>query len=535
MSREDGSRKMETKQTDLQWMLDIAVYAMMLFSLWGVLYYIFVVFRNEMTADCVDTMFWTQMMSDYGKLFTPNFRYAALIPFGGQLFMYPFVKLLGVTMQAQMLSMTLFAVVFGVAVYFCAKAVSGSGKWAMFTVALMYSTLVVSVKLREIFFGHIIYYSLGVLFFAVAFYLVCRMLEMEWNRRFLLYGGALFVWIFLTATDGLLSMVQCMVPVFGALVLQWCFSGKQGKGMEWKLYVIGGIICVAGLLGYVAGSALSGDLVAGYANAYSSFDAPADWTDNLLKLLPQWYQLLGVNVKSGELFLSVGGMTNLLRIVFATVLALIPAVMLFLLPRIERLSVRMLVFAHWIMTGIIMLAYVFGKLSAGNWRLSPIVCSAVLLLAAFVQLCMEKADLRRLGFLFAAACVIVCMTYTGIVVAKDREAYRNNVYYGLSEYLQENGLSYGYATFWNAGVITLMSDSNVKVRNVEIEAGLEKYDYQSDKAWYENQPGQENYFLLLSKREFTQLASSGDVRFQNYYDSLEYGDYYILIYDHNLF
>lgn len=534
MSQGNGGQQVD-KKTDSQGMISIALFVMMVFSFLGVLYYIFVVFRDEMTSDCVDTMFWTQMMVDYGRIFTPGFEYAALIPFGGQLFMYPFVKMLGVTMKAQMLSMALFAAVFGAAVYFCAKEIFDSGKWGVLAVSMMFSTLLVSEKLREIFWGHIIYYSLGVLFFSVALYLVCRMLKMERGRSLAIYGVVLFVWMFLTATDGLLSLVQCMVPVFGALVLQWCLNGKQGRGMEWKLYVIGTIICVAGLLGYVAGSALQGDLVAGYANAYSSFDAPSDWMDNLLKLLPQWYQLLGVDVKSGDLFLSAKGMINLLRIVFATVLAVIPVVMLFLLPRIEKVSVRLLVFAHWIMTGIIMLAYVFGKLSAGNWRLSPIVCSAVLLLVAFVRLCMEGLYLKRLGIVFSAACVAVCLAYTGNVMAKDSGAYKKNVYYGLSRVLQENDLTYGYATFWNAGVITLMSDSNVQVRNVQITSGLDKYAYQSDKAWYEDQPGQEDYFLLLTKREFSELASGGDGKIGDYYDFLEYENYYILIYDHNIF
>lgn len=501
----------------------------------GVIYYIFVVFRDEMTADCVDTMFWTQMMVDYNKIFAPNFRYAALIPFGGQLFMYPFVKIFGVTMMAQMLSMALFAAAFGAAVYFCMREVFESRALAHLSVALLNATLLASVKLREIFWGHIIYYSLGVLFLMVALYLACKMLSRDWDKRFNRCGLFLGVWIFLTATDGLLSLVQCMAPLFGALVLQWCFNKERKFEYEKKIYAVGVLICAAGLLGYITGIMLQGNMTAGYADAYSSFDASSDWMDNLMKLMPQWYLLLGVDVKSGDLFLSGKGILNLLRVVYATVVAAIPVIMLFLLPKVKRVSVRLLIFAHWVMTAIIMLAYVFGKLSAGSWRLSPIVCSGSLLLIAFLQFCLESVDLKRLGILFGTACAAICVLYSAVVLTKDSKAYKENDYYKLAQFLQKKDCTYGYATFWNAGVITLMSDSSVKVRNIKTDKGIEIYNYQTDRTWYEDQPGQTEYFLLLTKNEYTKLANMGDEKLEGYRNYYEFGNYYILVFGENIF
>jgi hypothetical protein len=506
-------------------------------SFCGVVYYIFFLFRNEMTSDCADTIFWAQAMVTSGKIFSPTFTYAALIPFGGQTLMYPFVKAMGVTMLAQMLGMLVFAVIFSAAVFFCAKELFHSVNWALVTVFFMLATLSVSVKLREIFWGHIIYYSLGVLFLAVALFLTCKILSADRKKaKYYVYALLLGIWMLLTATDGLLSLVQCMLPVLGAVVLEWCFEEQEKRKNDRKLYLVIIVVALCGVAGYAVGNLLHGDIVAGYAQAYSSFDGSDEWTENLMKVIPQWYTLLGVDVSAGEKFMSANGLINLLRIAYATVLAVVPAIMLFCLPKVKETFVRLMIYAHWIMTGIILTGYVFGRLSGGNWRLSPLVCSGIFLLTAFLRMCLKEERLKRFGCLMSAVCILINGIYVVKVLSMDAQAYKENTYYGLTEYLKENDLTYGYATFWNAGVITLMSDSRVEVRNVQVtnDNKLNKYLYQSESYWYDDREGQDTYFLILTKREYSTLAAQLEENIGGYYDYLVYEDYYIFLYDHNI-
>lgn len=502
-----------------------------------VCYYIFHVFRNEITSDCTDTILWAEAMVTSGKVFSPTFKYAGFIPFGGQLLMYPFVKVLGVTMNAQMFSMLVFAIIFAGSVFFCSKEIFKSCGWAFFTVFMMLSTLCVSKKLREIFWGHIIYYSLGVLFLAVALLLVCKIIRNDKKKEIMLLSGILGLWMFLTAADGLLSLVQCMIPLLGAVVLLWCFNEKEDRNIEGRLWIMAVIMIVGSVFGYLAGILLHGDMAAGYAQAYSSFDGSSDWTENFMKLIPQWYTLLGVDVVAGEKFMSANGIINLIRIAYATLIVVIPAVMLFNINKIKEAEVKVLIFAHWVMTLIIMMGYVFGRLSGGNWRLSPLLCTAVIILAAFIRMCLNSQILKRFGMLVAAVCIFVNLLTVFNVLSIDKNDYKNNIYYGLSEYLKENELTYGYATFWNANVITLLSDSNVKVRNVEIsdEGSLTKGLYQSESYWFDEQENQNNYFLLLTRTEFAKLFRDTQKQLGGYYDYLEYDNYYILIYSSNIF
>lgn len=548
----DRGNRMETKKkksTDksskniLKRMPDALAALFLCISFICVCYYIFYIFRDEITSDCTDTILWAQAMVTSGKIFSPTFRYAGFIPFGGQTIMYLFVKVLGVTMKAQMLSMFTFAVLFLVAVYFAAYSLLGSYRYAGFTTGVMLATLCVSVKLREIFFGHIIYYSLGVLFYAVTLIIIAGIIKAPKDKpdkvktgkgEVILYA-VLGIFMFLTATDGLLSIVQCMLPLFGAVVMIWCFNTDKKMISDKKLYMLAAVMLVSSGIGFIAGGKMHGDMVAGYAEAYSAFDGAADWTDNLMKLIPQWYQLLGVTAASGLKFMSAEGLYNLILIAYATFIFVIPVIMLVRIRKIDNIMVKILVISHWIMTAVIMAGYVFGRLSGGNWRLSPLLCSAILICAAYVKMCISDRKTVRFGYLAMAVVVFINLLISAKVMSIDAEAYKENIYYQLADELESRGLEYGYATFWNANVITLISDSKVTVRSIDIssDSKISKGYYQSESYWFDDQPGVQKYFMLLTKREFTDVAQNDSESIGGYDDYFSFDNYYILIYDDN--
>ena len=46
---------------------------------------------------------------------------------------------------------------------------------------------------------------------------------------------------------------------------------------------------------------------------------------------------------------------------------------------------RILLWAHWTVTGLILVGYLCGALSVANWRLSPIVCTASILFLVYIS------------------------------------------------------------------------------------------------------------------------------------------------------
>jgi hypothetical protein len=73
----------------------------------------------------------------------------------------------------------------------------------------------------------------------------------------------------------------------------------------------------------------------------------------------------------------------------------------------------------------------------------------------------------------------------------------------LTAFLEEHQLEYGFADFWHAQAITVLSDNEVRTRCIEITTdGIKTRTYQNDRKWFDDQPGVDRYFLLLTKSEY---------------------------------
>lgn len=74
----------------------------------------------------------------------------------------------------------------------------------------------------------------------------------------------------------------------------------------------------------------------------------------------------------------------------------------------------------------------------------------------------------------------------------------------LIEELDKRGLTYGYANFWYSQTITLMSDSKIKVREINVDSakGIYLDYYQSSTEWYEDQEGVDEYFVILTASQY---------------------------------
>ena len=65
-----------------------------------------------MTSDCADSLRWAEATLKSGRLISDNFKYAALLPFGGNLIFLPFVALYGFSMKAQICGLVVFILLY---------------------------------------------------------------------------------------------------------------------------------------------------------------------------------------------------------------------------------------------------------------------------------------------------------------------------------------------------------------------------------------------------------------------------------------
>ena len=298
---------------------------LILLSFAVVVYYILGPAEGYFHSDCTDTLLWAQASYDSGKLISDNFNYAALLPFGGNLLMLPFIPIFGVSMTTHNIGMVLFAALFFLSLYALARSLGYNLAKTSFIIFAVTMVLSGSDKLREIMWGHIIYYSLGLLFLAFGLYLVnktpCdRLLFADKTHRakdIVLMAG-LFVFSALTATNGIQSVVTYILPVVGALMLERIFAEKEEKPLmrtRWNnMLTLVAVFLASTIAGLLLLKLLSGDVQAGYANAYSCYSGMNTWKDNLLKFGGEWLSRIGVSVKDGDDLVSIESIGNLIRI-----------------------------------------------------------------------------------------------------------------------------------------------------------------------------------------------------------------------------
>ena len=188
-----------------------------------------------------------------------------------------------------------------------------------------------------------------------------------------------------------------------------------------------------------------------------------------------------------------------------------------------------------------MLGYVFGKLSAANWRLSPIVGTGIVLTLLVLRwgLVFHRPALR-IPALLAVPIVVLSFLNLSNVSAMPADSYKDNELYQLADSLKERELSYGYASFWRSNALTVIAGPDIKVRTVEIdEEGVTPRYYQTQRSWYRDQPGQEEYFLLVNQSEYNTLVNNGnpllaEAQKQEKIELASGASYYILIFEDNI-
>lgn len=526
--------------------MNFAFVLLAVFAFGLVLYYIAFPSWGFFHSDCTDTILWAQATQEAKAIFHKDFYYAALMPFGGHLLMVPFIQWFGVSSTTQIIGMGLFAVLFAGSLIYVLRSLKWNLRWTALTVFLVFLVLSASSKLREIFWGHIIYYSLGALFLLVGMGLVFRVADnlhaetrKENVRLFLLLLGTM-MWFILCSTNGVQALTLFSLPMIFAVFAE-CFLDMDNKHsfqgtekMNWINLTF--VIVVGSIAGYVIGGIIKKGFSQGYADAYSNYSDPSVWMSNLDRFLPQWTSLLGVQVGAGDSLASMDGIIGMLGIFTSFLLLVAPVLLTLQYMKIQDRKLRLLILAHWGSSGLVLYGYVFGLLSATNWRLTPVLFTSLLLTIAYGKWLQENGKSRRLAILVLVPLILMSMLSAAEMLSMKPDYRQNEGLPKITSYLRNGDYSYGYATFWNANAITVMSDSEVKVRGIIIDdTTFRPYEYQSQAGWYESQPGVDTYFVLLTDSEYQHMLESGHPLLENVQATMEQDGFRILTYASNLF
>jgi len=138
--------------------------------------------------------------------------------------------------------------------------------------------------------------------------------------------------------------------------------------------------------------------------------------------------------------------------------------------------------------------------------------------------------------LIAVPLVAVLFHNTLTVVNMPPDFEQDTGLYAIVDTMKENGWTHGYATFWNAGKLTVISDSDITCRNIELSPNADSYEaytYQSNVNWFEEE--HDEYFVLLETAEYNRMVAAGNPLIENADDMHTLNDaYVVLLFEENI-
>ena len=519
-------------------------------------------YRGSFHADCTDTIMWANASYESGHVYDENFNYACLLPFGINIFMQIAISIFGLTMKSHVIGMMCYFVLLVVFFMLMLKEMHWDIRYILSATAVFLAMTLSTYKMREIFWEHTIYYTLGVLFIVIGMYIYCRILNLMQKMRslekgskeyrktlihFTVSSAVLLVFVMFTATDGISALSIFAVPFVCGIIAEW-FVDSQNKIVSRKSLFT--VCTVAGLglfifLGLKLNAYWAGDITAGYQEANSGYSGMGDWADHVRSFPFAWIKLLGVKDLGGEKLYGKEGIINLIYLISSLVLLVMPVIATAFYPKYKSKDsqmIRTFVWVHWASSAIVILGYVVGILSAADWRITPVIATSLIIDLLFVHWAVaEKTSAGRISVLLIVPVIAVSLLNVKEVNGINGSDYKkDNNLYGVAEFLEEENLTYGYATFWNANSLTLVSDSKVKCRCINLnENGVWANTYQSSKKWYEGQEGQSEYFLLLDPNEKDTFMNSSDFRVglisRTVSREVNGTEYTAIVFDSNLF
>ncbi len=528
-----------------------ATIILILFSLFLIGYYTLFPSRGFFHSDTSDTLIWAEASVESHSLFNPDFSYACLLPFGTSLIMTALIPFTGVTMTTHVIGMLIFFLLFAGSLILMLRNMGVGWGWTSITLFLTLMLCSGSEKLREIFWGHTIYYSLGVFFIFTGLSLVFRYLHVterppeNHNQkkkrllRIILLTLLILIWFILTCSDQIIAITIFALPVIGAVFCERWFD-QHSKILSWKNFhsLVLILVMIIGMIGgYLLTNILANGIRAAYEEAYSAYSDMATWADHAQLFPTAWLSLLGANMQDNEPLMSLKSIKNLLIVITGILLLLLPVIALFCWNQIQDANYKILLLTYWFMTILIMMGYIMGKLSVANWRLSPIVSMSAVVSILFLRWACSQLSWKRMGILLLLPVMIVSICNSGIILSMKKDNTQDNYLYALSDELKAHGLNYGYATFWRANGLTIVSDSAIKCRSVDITdtKGCYIRYYQCNKNWYEDQENQQQYFLLMTPSESKDLENAGSPLLTKPHIRMLIKGYEVWIFNENIF
>ena len=500
-----------------------------------VLFYLYKRCRSEYNADFTDTLLWANASVTSGHFYDPDYWYAYFIPFSGIPIMIPIVAAFGLTYFSHQLGITVFLFIFAVTLLALFKSMDHTWGESLALSGLVMIFMGASQTTRIIFYGHIIHYSLAIVFMSVAFFLLKRSTVFApEGRKSRIYTYLIPVWCMLCCTNGMATFILFLIPFVGAVILERYFDPKPITLSGDKKYIK---TCAIFAAGGLAGFALKSVIfrVSEYEDSITALLPSDGWVWKQSPFLLEWIKVLTDETKEDVMMMTFDGIRILCMYAFAVIILVIPVFAAISYKKIQSRMLRLLIIWYWLMFGMTMLTYSVSYALVSTWRLAGLVCGAIIVTLTYTLYMLKNRRLVR-WFILMIPVIAVCAIISMLSVKNIPSAINANRNDKLIQIYKEHGLTRGYSSFWNtANAVTVLSDNEIRVSPVAFwpDGRYGVRYYQSDATGYEDVPGVDKYFVTVDAEELGYVQTT---LVPNCIEQIKFDDnLYILVFDRNVF
>lgn len=358
-----------------------------------------------------------------------------------------------------------------------------------------------------------------------------RLEDIKSKKSVAIYAVLFILLVFGTNGDKLF-VLQFVIPV---LVVAAYRIIAENRNVKQNLLVIGITVCgtVMGFIFEAVYFLISNADRNSYIESVN-YSSVSDWSYRFFELISTVLNYLNANFTEGML----GDKWILLKII-AFIIVLIAVIIwariiiLFLMRRFEDVDNISAIVAF----SVLMAACTFVFTTNSHAKYIVVVpYGLMIILIRNIELICDRIAYQKVyrGIIIAGVVLVFAgnlhdMNFKVAAIEKDREE--------VVKYLEENDMTNGYAAFWNASVMTIASENDVKVRHIKFEDGTMKmFKWFCRDDWYYDEA---NFIIVKApseteRNQYDITEETVEFVFGKSEEKVEIGEYIIYTYDYNI-
>ncbi|MBE5894446.1 MAG: hypothetical protein E7285_02125 [Lachnospiraceae bacterium] len=452
-----------------------------IFSLFCCMYYIWSdFFVLETNTDVLDNLMWAQASVESGKLINLDYTYPYFIPLGGHLLMVPFVKIFGLGIFSARLGMTIFSVVMTIVMVLFFRTFLTKWYLSLVCTGCMLLSMLSTEKIREMFFGHVLHYSLAILLWMLSIILIDYFdkYKKKDEKKTKMIIGLLTIHFWVVGIEGMTVTLFAGIPWIGFIILKFLFSEKTiSKYSKWdKKAII--CSCIGLILGIVTYKKISYGIVTTYEQGFMEYDLYKNWVKNIELFFSQWVYLWLDIFSYNDVYveiLSLNGIVYLVKNAMMLMTLLFAISTFFVYHKFEKEIEKKIIISYWVLSLATIYFYVFGKIGVHSWRMLPFWFGTIIVSIMVVKvLVLNKYFVKLKRVAIVVILIMLCNSGLNGLLVLNRNIDTNSTWFGegtMIDILKENNLTEGYVIdYWMGNSITVLTNEEIRVRCVGLSA-----------------------------------------------------------------